>query len=236
MTSKATAESVRILAGDAELVGDLSVPDSALGLVVFAHGSGSGRRSSRNQSVAAALNDRGFATLLFDLLTTDEVAIDEVTRHLRFDIGFLATRLVAAVDWTKTQASIAHLPLGLFGASTGAAAALVAAASRPERVSAVVSRGGRPDLAVKILDHVRAATLLLVGGEDTEVIALNQFALRRLQPPKELILVQRATHLFEEPGTLEEVSRFAASWFERYLATPASSSTRQAPDPIDEIC
>jgi pimeloyl-ACP methyl ester carboxylesterase len=214
-TSNTVRETVRIPAGGADLVGDLVVPEAARGLVVFAHGSGSGRTSPRNQLVANALNDAKLATLLFDLLTPDEVAIDEVTRHLRFDIGFLATRLVGAVDWTAQPESIAALSLGLFGASTGASAALVAAASRPESVSAVVSRGGRPDLVMKILDRVRAPTLLIVGGQDLEVVALNERAFRRLRAPREMVLVDRASHLFEEPGAIEEVSRLAASWFER---------------------
>jgi pimeloyl-ACP methyl ester carboxylesterase len=146
-TTRTVSETVHIPAPGADLIGDLAIPDEPVGLVVFAHGSGSGRKSRRNQLAASALNEHRLATLLFDLLTPDDVAIDDVTRHLRFDIGFLATRLVAATDWTATHAAIAHLPLGLFGASTGSAAALVAAAARPESVSAVVSRGGRPDLA-----------------------------------------------------------------------------------------
>jgi putative phosphoribosyl transferase len=235
-TSNTVRETVRIPAGGADLVGDLVVPEAARGLVVFAHGSGSGRTSPRNQLVASALNDVKLATLLFDLLTPDEVAIDEVTRHLRFDIGFLATRLVGAVDWTGQAESIAALSLGLFGASTGASAALVAAASRPESVSAVVSRGGRPDLVMKILDRVRAPTLLIVGGQDLEVVALNERAFRQLRGPREMVLVDRASHLFEEPGAIEEVSRLAASWFERYLVASPSPSRGRTPDPIDEIC
>jgi pimeloyl-ACP methyl ester carboxylesterase len=235
-TSNTVRETVRIPAGGADLVGDLVVPEAARGLVVFAHGSGSGRTSPRNQLVANALNDAKLATLLFDLLTPDEVPIDEVTRHLRFDIGFLATRLVGAVDWTAQPESIAALSLGLFGASTGASAALVAAASRPESVSAVVSRGGRPDLVMKILDRVRAPTLLIVGGQDLEVVALNERAFRRLRAPREMVLVDRASHLFEEPGAIEEVSRLAASWFERYLVASPSPSSGRTPDPIDEIC
>ena len=234
-TTNTVRETVRIPAGGAILVGDLVVPESARGLVVFAHGSGSGRTSPRNQLVASALNEHRLATLLFDLLTPDEVAIDEVTRHLRFDIGFLAKRLVGATDWTAEHSSIASLPLGLFGASTGAAAALVAAASRPESVSAVVSRGGRPDLVMKILDRVRAPTLLIVGGQDFEVIALNESAFRRLRAPKEMVLVDRASHLFEEPGAIDEVSRLAAAWFEHYLVASQSPSSGRTPDPIDEI-
>ena len=235
-TSNTVTETVRIPAGGADLVGDLVVPEAARGLVVFAHGSGSGRTSPRNQLVASALNDAKLATLLFDLLTPDEVAIDEVTRHLRFDIGFLATRLVGAVDWTAQPESIAALSLGLFGASTGASAALVAAASRPESVSAVVSRGGRPDLVMKILDRVRAPTLLIVGGQDLEVVALNERAFRRLHGPREMVLVDRASHLFEEPGAIDEVSRLAASWFKRFLVAPSSPSSERVPDAIDETC
>ena len=211
-------QTVRIPVHGAELVGDLSVPSAPIGLVLFAHGSGSGRRSPRNQYVASVLLEHRLATLMFDLLTPDETVIDERTRHLRFDIGFLAQRLAAATDWTATHAAVAHLPIGYFGASTGAAAALVAAASRAERVRAIVSRGGRPDLAMDVLDRVRAPTLLLVGSDDTTVIPLNQRAYRQLRAPKDLVLVPGATHLFEEPGTLEEVARLAASWFERHLA------------------
>lgn len=236
-TSHVKTDTVHIQTDGQELIGELVVPDSAQGLVLFAHGSGSGRTSPRNRFVANVLNEHRFATLLFDLLTPDEVAIDEVTRHLRFDIGFLAKRLVGATDWTFQCASIASLPLGLFGASTGAAAALVAAASRPDAVSAVVSRGGRPDLVIKILDRVRAPTLLIVGGRDAEVIALNERAFKRLRSPKEMVMVDRATHLFEEPGAIDEVSRLAASWFNRYLVFPPSPPpSTNARELIDEIC
>jgi putative phosphoribosyl transferase len=235
-TSQTVKETVRIPASGANLVGDLVVPASARGLVVFAHGSGSGRTSPRNQFVAEALNEHRLATLLVDLLTPDEVAIDEVTRHLRFDIGLLATRLVGVTDWATRSSSIAALPLGLFGASTGAAAALVAAASRPESVGAVVSRGGRPDLVMKILDRVWAPTLLIVGGRDLETIVLNERAFKRLRSPREMVLVDRATHLFEEPGAIDEVSRLAASWFERHLVASPSAPSACAPEPIDEVC
>lgn len=216
-TMKVTTDTVTILVDGARLTGDLAMPSDPIGLVVFAHGSGSGRLSPRNQFVARALNDHRLATLLFDLLTPDEEVVDATTRRLRFDIGFLAQRLVAVTDWTETRAVVAHLPVGYFGASTGAAAALVAAASRPDLIGAVVSRGGRPDLAGSVLSRVRAPTLLIVGGADTDVIALNEKAFRYLSSHKELVLVDRATHLFEEPGTLEEVAKLAASWFERYL-------------------
>jgi pimeloyl-ACP methyl ester carboxylesterase len=210
--------SVRISAHDTQLDGDLSVPATAVGLVVFVHGSGSSRRSPRNRQVAELVQQRRLATLLFDLLTPDEVVVDDATRHLRFDIGFLAERLVGVTDWLSTQDVVANLPIGYFGASTGAAAALVAAADRPDVVRAVVSRGGRPDLAMPALDQVRAATLLIVGGADHDVIPLNEQAYRKLRSPKELVLVDGATHLFEEPGAIEQVARLAADWFERHLS------------------
>jgi dienelactone hydrolase len=210
--------SVRISAHDTQLDGDLSVPANAVGLVVFAHGSGSSRRSPRNRQVAELLQQRRLATLLFDLLTPDEVVVDDATRHLRFDIGFLAERLVGVSDWLSTQDVVANLPIGYFGASTGAAAALVAAADRPDVVRAVVSRGGRPDLAMPALDQVRAATLLIVGGADHDVIPLNEQAYRKLRSPKELVLVDGATHLFEDPGAIEQVARLAADWFDRHLS------------------
>jgi pimeloyl-ACP methyl ester carboxylesterase len=223
-TLKVTSETVTILADRAQLTGDLSIPTDPIGLVLFAHGSGSGRLSPRNQFVARTLNDHRIATLLFDLLTPDEEVVDAATRRLRFDIGFLALRLVAVTDWTETRAVVAHLPVGYFGASTGAAAALVAAASRPDLIRAVVSRGGRPDLARTALSAVRAPTLLIVGGADPDVISLNEQAFRNLPSRKELVIVDRATHLFEEPGTLEEVARLATSWFERYLGETNNAS------------
>jgi dienelactone hydrolase len=200
------------------LSGDLAVPENALGLVAFAHGSGSSRRSPRNRYVAGVMQSGGLATLLFDLLTPDEEAVDQYTRALRFDIGLLARRLVGATDWLARQAGVGALPLGYFGASTGAAAALIAASQRPEHVSAVVSRGGRPDLAGAALPEVRAPTLLIVGGLDYEVIELNQEALARLRTTKEIRIVPGATHLFEEPGTLEQVALLARDWFRRHLA------------------
>lgn len=196
------------------LAGTLRIPRNALGVVVFAHGSGSSRLSPRNRAVAEGLNRRGFATLLFDLLTDEE----ESDRANVFDIPLLADRLGDAVRWLERQPD-AELPLGLFGASTGAAAALVAAAIMPERVGAVVSRGGRPDLAGDALDRVRAPTLLVVGGADDGVIELNQQAFARLVPPKALEIVPGATHLFPEPGALEAVIDLAAGWFERHLAS-----------------
>jgi dienelactone hydrolase len=203
------------------LAGDLTLPAGARGLVLFAHGSGSSRFSSRNRAVASHLNHAGLATLLFDLLTADEEVIDARTAELRFDIPLLARRLTGTVDWTGRQPALAGLPLGLFGASTGAAAALITAAERPQQVAAVVSRGGRPDLALPVLARVRAPTLLVVGGHDREVLALNREALAALTGEKVLDIVPGATHLFEEPGTLERVAALAAAWFLDHLAAPA---------------
>jgi dienelactone hydrolase len=205
-----------------QLAGDLSLPPQPAGLVLFAHGSGSSRFSSRNRAVARYLNDVGLATLLLDLLTADEEIIDARTAELRFDIPLLAGRLTGTVDWTDRQPALAALPLGLFGASTGAAAALITAAERPQRVAAVVSRGGRPDLALPVLDRVRAPTLLIVGGHDREVLALNRQALAALTGPKALEIVPGATHLFEEPGALEAGARLAGDWFLRHLPPAAA--------------
>ncbi|MET7831463.1 dienelactone hydrolase family protein [Micromonospora sediminicola] len=202
------------------LVGDVSVPPGAGGVVLFAHGSGSSRHSPRNVAVGQALNARGLATVLVDLLTVDEEARDEVTAELRFDIGMLAERLAGIVDWMSADPELGRLPIGLFGASTGAAAALVAAATRPERVGAVVSRGGRPDLAGSSLSAVRAPTLLLVGGLDEQVIVLNEQARDALGEVAELRIVPGATHLFEEPGTLEQVADQAGAWFVTHLRQP----------------
>ena len=188
--------------------------------MAFVHGSGSSRLSSRNQYVAEVLNGGGLGTLLFDLLTPDENAIDMVTAELRFNIPLLGQRTVATVDWLADQAELADLPLGLFGASTGAAAALYAAAERPERVRAVVSRGGRPDLAMTDLPRVQAPTLLIVGGHDYPVIEMNEEAARHLSVEKELAIVEGATHLFEEPGTLEQAAGLARDWFLRHLPSP----------------
>lgn len=209
--------SVRIPAGKVVLEGDLRIPDSAEGLVIFAHGSGSSRHSPRNQSVAQVLQNAGLATLLFDLLTTMEEKEDLATGHLRFNIPFLSERLVTATDWALSQENIHRLAVGYFGASTGAAAALAAAASRPDVVRAIVSRGGRPDLAGRALPLVKAATLLIVGGHDTPVIGMNREAMALLQAEKKLVIVPGATHLFEEYGTLGKVSSLAADWFKLYL-------------------
>jgi len=212
------------------LEGNLVVPDRPLGIVLFAHGSGSGRHSPRNQLVAKALNDGRIATLLVDLLTEDEERVDVQTRHLRFDIPLLADRLAGAIDWLETLEATRALPLGLFGASTGAGAALIAAVSRPERVKAVVSRGGRPDLADQAIPAVAAPTLLIVGGNDDVVIALNQMTLDQLRCEKHLEIVPGATHLFEEPGTLERVAALARDWFNSFLTRNHPVATAQQRD------
>ncbi|MBN9518068.1 dienelactone hydrolase family protein [bacterium] len=210
--------SVRVRAGEVILEGNLSRPDHARGVVLFAHGSGSGRHSPRNRFVAGELVAAGLATLLIDLLTEAEERAEMYTHHLRFDIGLLADRLVGATDWLAADPRTADLSVGYFGASTGGGAALVAAARRPARVAAVVSRGGRPDLAGDALPRVTAPTLLIVGGDDEPVIEMNEWALARLGAPvKRLEIVPGASHLFEEPGTLNEVARLAADWFTCYL-------------------
>jgi len=198
----------------------LGIPDNAEGIVIFAHGSGSGRRSSRNQYVATALRRAGFATLLLDLLTVAE----EADRARVFDIALLAQRLGEAISWTAAQPEVGKLPVGLFGASTGAAAALRAAARHDGRIRAIVSRGGRPDLAGDALEEVRAPTLLIVGGRDQPVIALNKQAMARLRCEKRLVIVPGATHLFEEPGALDEVVRLTVDWFRTYLPRPSVRS------------
>ncbi len=203
--------------GALDLEATLNVPAKALGLVLFAHGSGSSRFSQRNARVALALNGRGFATLLLDLLTTEEAA----SRGNVFDIALLGRRVADAVAWVRGEPSIGDLPIGLFGASTGAAAALVAAAFEPSGIGAIVSRGGRPDLAGGCLAEVRAPTLLIVGGADHDVIGLNREALDMLRCVKELTIVPGATHLFEEPGALDEVIGLACAWFERHLGRQA---------------
>jgi dienelactone hydrolase len=212
---------VTLPAGGVALEGDLELPPGAGALVVFAHGSGSSRHSPRNRLVAEALRKAGLGTLLIDLLTAEEEAEDVRTRALRFDIELLAQRVTSAVDWTARRDELAGVALGAFGASTGAAAALVAAARRPERVAALVSRGGRPDLAGDALGLVRAPTLLIVGGADTPVIAMNRAAMARLRCAVELEMVPGASHLFEEPGALERVAELAAAWFARHLQRAA---------------
>jgi putative phosphoribosyl transferase len=217
---------VRVSAGQVELEGNLGVPEGAEGVVLFAHGSGSGRHSPRNRQVARALREAGLATLLIDLLTPDEEEIDLQTGRLRFDIGLLVQRLSGAAGWLEQNPDTDELRIGYFGASTGAAAALVAAARRPDEVGAVVSRGGRPDLAGDALPLVRAPTLLIVGGNDVPVIRMNEEALGRLRVEKGLEIIPGATHLFEEPGALEEVARLAAGWFTRHITGDAGNSER----------
>jgi pimeloyl-ACP methyl ester carboxylesterase len=208
--------------GSVALNGDLHLPERAAGLVIFAHGSGSSRFSSRNRSVAAILENGAFATLLLDLLTPEEEAIDERTRQYRFDIDRLGRRVIGACDWAQSRTDTGRLPLALFGASTGAAAALIAAADRPELTRAVISRGGRPDLADEALPRVQAPTLLIVGGRDEPVIEMNRDAMRRMHAHVELRIVPGASHLFEERGALEEVSRLATEWCGRYLKESSS--------------
>lgn len=216
-TLQLVATEVRISAGDAALEGTLTRPAACGGVVVFAHGSGSSRFSPRNRRVADTLHRAGLATLLFDLLTPRESEIDAVTAELRFDIELLSRRLGSAVDWLVQHPSARRLAVGLFGASTGAAAALCAAAARPQAVAAVVSRGGRPDLADAVLPRVKAPTLLIVGGEDRPVIDMNLAAASRLTCEHRLEIVAGATHLFEEPGKLEIVAQMAGRWFVRHL-------------------
>ncbi|MDB5396270.1 MAG: Protein-L-isoaspartate O-methyltransferase [Rhodospirillales bacterium] len=209
---------VRIPAGQVTLEGDLSIPAQARGMVLFAHGSGSSRHSTRNRFVAWQLRQAKLATLLIDLLTLQEEDFDRFTTELRFDIGLLSERLIAVTDWLRQEPDMRNLPIGYFGASTGAAAALVAAADRAASVKAVVSRGGRPDLAGEnALQRVRAPTLLIVGGRDVQVIALNRAAFDVLRCAKRMEIVPGATHLFEEPGALEKVAQLAREWFGNYL-------------------
>jgi putative phosphoribosyl transferase len=213
MMEKADRPEITIRAGDAELAGWLEMPEAADGIVVFAHGSGSSRFSRRNNAVAEYLRTGGLGTLLFDLLTAEEGRVDDVTREFRFDIGLLARRLLGTLAWLDAEPGMADAPIGLFGSSTGAAAALIAAAESPGNIDAVVSRGGRADLAGDYLPRVRAPTLLIVGGADYQVLELNRQAARRMRCPVELAVVEGATHLFEEPGTLEEVMRLTRDWF-----------------------
>jgi putative phosphoribosyl transferase len=216
-----TARPVQATVGDVLLDGDLAVPTGAVGLVVFAHGSGSSRHSPRNRRVAARLYEAGLAALLLDLLTPEEEEVDLRTRELRFDLDLLAERLAGALAWCRQQPDLAPLPMGLFGASTGGGAALLTAARHPDLVAAVVSRGGRPDLAAEALPDVRAPVLLVVGGADPVVLDLNRSAADRLRCPSELLVVPGATHLFEEPGALEQVADASAAFFRRHLEIPA---------------
>ncbi len=215
--SEIQASEICIPHGKIELKGELKIPSGATGLVLFAHGSGSSRHSPRNQSVATALRDHGLGTLLFDLLTQEEEQLEQFTRHLRFDIGLLAERLLSTTAWVLEQKITRDFPIGYFGSSTGAAAALVAAAELGEKIRAVVSRGGRPDLADEALQNVKAPTLLIVGALDEAVIELNEEARGQMNCEKLLTIIPGAGHLFEEPGALEKVAELAAEWFLKYL-------------------
>jgi dienelactone hydrolase len=217
---------VHITAGRATLEGDLNIPEGARGIVLFAHGSGSSRHSARNRHVAQLLSQAQLATLLVDLLTAEEEAIDLRTTQLRFDIGLLAARLAGVTDWVVQYPDTRLLRIGYFGASTGAAAALVAAAERPAAIGAVVSRGGRPDLAGPYLPRVRAPTLLIVGGNDFQVIELNRAAFDQLRCEKELAIIPGATHLFEQPGALDQVAQLAREWFQRHLVQEEALAAR----------
>ena len=213
---KPVSQEVRIVADGRDLSGELDIPEAATGIVLFAHGSGSSRKSPRNQFVARTLREAKLGTLLFDLLTREEEALDWQTGHLRFDIDLLARRLIAATEWITREFG-ETVPVGYFGASTGGGAALVSAARVGPRIGAVVSRGGRPDMAGAALPHVQSPTLLIVGGDDAAVIELNGQAFEQLQCEKDFKIIPGASHLFEEPGALAEVARFAADWFGRHL-------------------
>jgi len=226
MTRMAVIEDARIRDGDVVLQGDLHVPERAIGLVIFAHGSGSSRFSTRNRRVAEALQQAGCATLLMDLLTRYEEEVDALTGEHRFNVPLLGRRVIAAADWAASQPAVRDLRLGYFGASTGAAAALIAAANRPDVSAAVVSRGGRPDLAGDhVLRAVQAPTLLIVGGADEPVIALNEEAMKHMRTEVRLGIIPGATHLFEEPGALEEVARLASEWFTQHFRGRRASGT-----------
>jgi dienelactone hydrolase len=218
---------VHVKSAGVVLEGDLAIPEDARGMVLFAHGSGSSRHSPRNKYVAKVLQKAGLGTLLIDLLTAEEEKVDDYTMHLRFDIPLLAQRLAGATEWLAGNPETKFFPIGYFGASTGAAAALVAAARQPDAVKAVVSRGGRPDLAGSLLSRVEAPTLLIVGGDDAPVIEMNEDAQRQMHAECKLVIVPGATHLFEEPGTLEQVARLAADWFSRHLEAKGMEGRRQ---------
>ncbi len=220
---------IRIAVDDVILEGDLAIPPEAKGIVVFVHGSGSSRFSSRNRFVAQYLQRDGLATLLFDLLTKQEEEIDNYTMKLRFDIGLLAGRLAGVTEWVASQEEARNLSMGYFGASTGAAAALIAETRNPAAVHAVVSRGGRPDLAGQALGRVQAPTLLIVGGNDHQVILLNEQAMDQMNAPKKMVIVPGATHLFEEPGTLEAAAKLASQWFRQYLNQDSRSRSHAVP-------
>ncbi len=230
-----TESSVTVLAGEVSLPGDLVIPAEPIGIVLFAHGSGSSRASPRNRFVADILQQASLATLLIDLLTSDEEVLDRHTARLRFNIQLLAERLVGAVDWLQQNPTTQPLPIGLFGASTGAGAALVAAVERPQLVKALVSRGGRPDLAGAALTHVLAPTLLIVGGHDQQVIEMNQAALSLMPAEKHLEIIPGATHLFEEKGTLDAVAQLASQWFSHYLPAWTQDQTLTKPPNVHPI-
>jgi putative phosphoribosyl transferase len=217
MSSNMHEKQVHVKIGKIILEGNLAIPKASEAIVLFAHGSGSSRHSPRNQYVARVLQKAGLSTLLIDLLTIDEERVDDYTAHLRFDIALLAQRLAGATDWLINNQETQHLNIGYFGASTGAAAALAAATKHPDVVNAIVSRGGRPDLAGSSLPDVKAPTLLIVGGDDTTVIELNEQAREQMRTECKIVIVPGASHLFEEPGKLEEVARLATDWFLRYL-------------------
>jgi putative phosphoribosyl transferase len=223
-----TTMPVRIAADDVVLHGDLQVPEDARGLAIFVHGSGSSRFSPRNRHVAEVLNRQGLATLLLDLLTDEEQRIDSETMQYRFDISLLARRTILVTSWAQRQPEIGRLAIGLFGASTGAAAALMTAAAMKELIAAVVSRGGRPDLAEDALDKMKAPTLLIVGGEDETVLELNKKAVARMRCVNKLCVIPGATHLFEEPGALEQVASLAADWFVKHLGARHAPSKQSA--------
>ena len=223
-----TEDEILIETSAAVLEGDLGLPKDTGAIVLFAHGSGSSRHSPRNRYVAQVLQSYGIGTLLFDLLTREEESVDEISGELRFDIPFLAGRLMDATRWLMQRPDLRHMKVGYFGASTGAAAALVAASEMQRVIGAVVSRGGRPDLAGDALPSVRCPTLLIVGGDDEPVIGMNQEALAQLLCEKKLVIVPGATHLFEEPGTLEQVAQLAADWFTKHLAKTGTRSAHAA--------
>src|SRR5258708_6997723 len=224
MNTESTGKQVKIRVSAATVEGTLVMPEDAQGLVLFAHGNGSGRHSPRNRYVAAILQQAKLGTLLFDLLTPQEESVDNQTRELRFNIGFLAERLLGATNWVTQNVGLRGRKIGYFGASTGAAAALVAASRRPDLTAALVSRGGRPDLAGSALRYVRAPTPIIVGGNDTPVITLNEKALLSMQTEKRLEIVPGATHLFEEPGTLAQAAWLACTWFKQHFAVQEAAS------------
>jgi putative phosphoribosyl transferase len=219
---------ISVQTGTVSLDGTLAIPDGAIAIVVFAHGGGSNRFSSRNRFVADRLHDAGLATLLFDLLTPEEFRMDDRTHRLRFDIGLLGLRLSGTIEWLWDHPVVQDMHIGLFGGSTGAAAAMITAAEHPEAIGAVVSRGGRPDLAADALPYVCAPSLLIVGALDTPVLELNQYASRLLHAEHRLEIIPGASHLFEEPGTLEQASRLACDWFIEHLATSPHPRCDQA--------